>query len=73
MITLHDEIAEVRRELNLHRAVYPRWVVAGKMTAAEAHRHMDAMAAVLRRLERIQYGASEVDEMIREAGNVDPE
>lgn len=53
-VTLADEIAEVRRELRLRYRHYPRWIEAGKMTEAEARRHIAVLDAVLTRLIAIE-------------------
>lgn len=50
-IPIAQQLAEVRRELALRAAVYPRHVAAGKMTKAQADHCMAAMTAVLKTLE----------------------
>ena len=51
MITLDDQIAEVKRELYFRGRVYPGLVSRGKMTQAEADKHTARMRAVLATLE----------------------
>jgi hypothetical protein len=54
VISLDNQIACVRRELSLRRAVYPRLIVSHKMTQQWADFQMDAMESVLRTLEALK-------------------
>lgn len=42
-----EMIACVEREIRLRERVYPRWVMAGKMTQDKASREIETMRAVL--------------------------
>jgi len=50
---IREGIVEVQRELQVRRHVYPKLVLTGKLTAGEADRRMQALAHVLRLLERV--------------------
>ncbi|RMG80611.1 MAG: hypothetical protein D6712_17760 [Chloroflexi bacterium] len=50
MISLADQIAEVKRELQHRKKVYSRWVNSGKMPARTARRQYDRLDAVLNTL-----------------------
>lgn len=50
-VSLADQIAEVKRELEQRKRVYVRMVDNEKMTKAQAERQMLAMSAVLQTLE----------------------
>jgi len=43
---IRAQLAEVRRELQMRRMVYPKWIAAGRMTEDDAARHTAAMEAV---------------------------
>ena len=53
-ITIDDEIAEVRREIQLRERVYPNWVHTGRLKQERADRQLEAMRAVMARLETIR-------------------
>jgi hypothetical protein len=53
MCTLEEQIAEVRRELELRRKCYPGWVRKGTLTQAAATRQLHLMAEVLNTLQRV--------------------
>jgi len=55
-VSLQDQIAEVRREIEMRKQVYPRLIDATKLSKAEAERRTLAMQAVLRSLERLRTG-----------------
>ena len=61
MKALTDGIIEVQRELQVRRHVYPKLVLTGKLTAGEADRRMQALAHVLRLLERVAGGQGTSD------------
>jgi len=50
VIALADQIACVRREIALRRAVYPRWIEVGRITQTKADYEVACMTAVLERL-----------------------
>lgn len=52
-VSLPEQIAEVRREIGLREHLYPRWVVAGKLSQAKADRGLATMRAVLATLEQV--------------------
>ena len=52
--TLADQIAEVKREIEYRRRVYPRLVAKEKMTEREAEVHSMRMVAVLLTLEKLR-------------------
>jgi hypothetical protein len=52
--TIEDEITCVKREITLRASNYPRWVSAGRMSAATAERELETMRAVLATLEAVQ-------------------
>ena len=52
--SLADQIAEVRREIELRRRTYVRLLAIGKMKPADAERHMTNILAVLRTLEEVR-------------------
>lgn len=56
MITIERQIECVRREVNMRRRVYPRWVAAGKMSQAKAAEEIEVMEAVHAHLESILAG-----------------
>lgn len=49
-------LACAKRELALRRNVYPRWVGAKRMTVFKAEEEIEAMAAIVRFLEKHQQG-----------------
>lgn len=48
--TLRELIEEARREADMRRRVYPRQVLAGRMTQGQADRNIAKMEAIARRL-----------------------
>ena len=53
IISLHEQIVCVRREIGMRERVYPKWVSAGRMKQDVADREIAAMRAVLLTLETI--------------------
>ena len=53
-VSLWDQIAEVKREIDQRKMVYARQIAKEKMTKAEAERRMLAMCGVLQTLERVR-------------------
>ena len=53
-IPLQEQVAEVRRELEMRKRVYSHWIKIGKMSASDAVRQTTAMVAVLRTLEALR-------------------
>lgn len=45
--TLHDQVAEAKRELGLRRSVYPRWVADGRMNQQTAARRLALQEAIV--------------------------
>lgn len=45
-IPFSEQLACVEREISLRKAVYPRWVTAGKLTDKKAGAEIRAMEAV---------------------------
>lgn len=43
--TIEDQIREVGREIGLRKAVYPKWVAAGRLTQADADAHLGKLGA----------------------------
>jgi hypothetical protein len=52
--TLDEQIAEVRRELEMREQTYPRWVQSQKMTGSRAERQIECMKAVLHTLQHMR-------------------
>lgn len=50
-ITLEQQIACVKREISMRERVYPRWILAGKLSEGKAEFELEAMKAVLASLE----------------------
>jgi hypothetical protein len=48
------QIIELRRELRMREHAYPRWVLQGKLSQADADRYVERMRAALRTLEAVQ-------------------
>ena len=48
--TLRELIDEARREASMRRRVYPRQILAGRMTQGQADRNIAMMEAIARRL-----------------------
>ena len=53
MITLEEQIVEAQRELALRRQCYPGWVKRGTLDAGDAYYQLQAMAAIVRTLQRL--------------------
>lgn len=47
LISLEDQIAELKREYAIRQRVYPKWVKSGRMTAQEASSHQARLAAAI--------------------------
>ena len=63
--TLADQIAEVKREIEMRRTVYDRLLRSGKLTAADAQARTERMVAVLATLERVRNeGLAKVNPMV---------
>jgi hypothetical protein len=50
-ISLEEQVACARRELEKRRAFYPKWVTAGRMQQGKADYEIAAMEAVLKTLQ----------------------
>jgi hypothetical protein len=57
VVTLDQQIAEVRREIQMRRSVYPSLVARGKLTERERARREQRLEAVLVTLQNLK-GAS---------------
>jgi hypothetical protein len=53
-VSIADQIAEVKREIEMRKRVYIRLIDQKKMTPAEGERRATVMAAVLSTLEGVQ-------------------
>ncbi len=54
MITLAEQIVCAKRELELRRRVYPRWVASARMTQAKADHEIAAMEAIIGTLRAVE-------------------
>jgi hypothetical protein len=54
LYTLDQQLACVRRELSMRKAVYPKWVGSGRMKSETAHHELGCMEAVLDTLTRLK-------------------
>jgi hypothetical protein len=52
--SLQAQIAEVEREIDMRRRVYPSWIARGKMRQGEADLHISRMEDVLATLLALQ-------------------
>jgi len=55
-VSREEMIAEVKREIEFRRRVYPRQVATGRMSQRNAERHIEVMTAVLALLEESRHG-----------------
>lgn len=55
MISIDTQIACVKRELGMRQRVYPRAVLADRMTPFESDAEIAAMQAVLKTLEEVKH------------------
>ena len=53
MISLEDQLKEARRELALRKRCYPGWVQRGTLTEGQAAYYLEAMAAIVQTLARL--------------------
>jgi hypothetical protein len=58
LMTLDDQLAELRREAALRDHVYSKWVRNGTMKVGVAKRRMAALQAAIATLERLQADAA---------------
>jgi hypothetical protein len=63
---LGEQIAEIERELALRRAVYPKWVQAGKLNQALADRQVACMEGALRTLRWLEKHEIRIKQMLKE-------
>lgn len=49
-MTIEEQIKEVKREIRLRHACYPKWVQSGRMKPEQAEHGIAAMEAVLETL-----------------------
>lgn len=52
--SIDDQVKAVERELRYRQRVYPRWVDAGKMSAAKMEHELRCMTDVLATLQGLQ-------------------
>lgn len=52
--SIDEQVAEVERELHLREELYPKWVLARKMTQSRADRQIGLMRAVLVNMKRLK-------------------
>lgn len=64
MITIEQQIAEVRREIGMRERVYPRFVSAGRITHEQATERIARLRGVLQTLEQLR------DERAAQQGNL---
>lgn len=57
-VSLGAQIAEVERELAMRKAVYPRWVAAGRIKQDAADSRTITMEAVLATLKKLAHAAA---------------
>jgi len=63
-ITMHDQIAEVGRELGIRRNVYPKFVASGRLTQAEADRHIARLEAAYQTLKGLEQAIRPIVERV---------
>lgn len=66
-LSIHEQIAEVERELSERESVYPKMIVSGMMTRAKADKHITAMRAVRESLAWIRENEAAIREVVRKA------
>jgi hypothetical protein len=54
MTTIKEEIAELKRELQTRKSVYPQWKVLGKISAKDAEHRTACLESSIKRLEEIE-------------------
>jgi len=54
MITIDQQIAEVKREIGMRERVYPRFIEQKRITQAQADERITILQSVLETLERIR-------------------
>lgn len=54
MVTNLEKLNCARRELEMRKRVYPRWVAEGKMTQAFCNHEMRVMAAIIEDYEKLE-------------------
>ena len=64
-MTITDQLAAAKRELELRRRVYPKWVREGRMQPQKAADETESMAAIVETLQKLQY-LDEVSESMRD-------
>lgn len=70
MISLDQQISEVKRELALRSAVYPGLVAKKKMRQGEADLHVARMTAALKSLEWMRDHRAEIVSTIERASSM---
>lgn len=54
MISIQEQIAEVKREIAMRERLYPQWVDKGTLDAKGATQKLEAMRAVLSTLQEVE-------------------
>lgn len=47
-VTTKEKYKEIKRELDLRKNCYPKWVLQGRMTQQIADKHIEVMEAILK-------------------------
>ena len=53
-VSIHDQIAELKRERKMREHAYPRWIASGLLKPGLAMRHNAALDAAIRTLEHLR-------------------
>lgn len=72
--TIQEACDEVRRELDVRRKIFDRWVMEGKLSRTDAHDRLERMLSALHwliELDRIQ--SKHMAEQMSSAGEAEPE
>lgn len=64
-----EALAELRREGAMRRAVYPKWIEAGKLTQAAAVQRLNSLADAYRVVEAVALAVEPLIEAQREAAS----
>lgn len=63
-ISLWQQIDEARRELDLRKEAYPKWVAAGRLSQEQADRQVARMEAILQTLGWLQRNETRIREAL---------
>lgn len=67
-VSLADQIKDVGREIGMRKAVYPKWIVSGKMSQDTADKQLAAMSEVYATLKWL-----EANKVLMSSIGLDPE